>query len=139
LGVGDKQFSKGATKSSPGAGSFGDPVERFVTWGLSKPNKFYVQLAHFSHHLSCHHPTALTLLTNVCAGGANMLFDKYASTGILPKFAPFVVKYVDLYVLYPYNYSTYSTTFFSSIATSTHKLMYVPEAPPCLFPSDGLL
>jgi hypothetical protein len=41
------------------------------------------------------HPAALTVLTNVCAGDAHMLLDKYLNTGILPNFS-----------LYPYNYST---------------------------------
>jgi len=39
--------------------------------------------------------TTLTVLTNVCAGDAHMLLDKYANTGILPVF-----------FLSPYNYST---------------------------------
>jgi len=38
-----------------------------------------------------------------------MLLDKYANTGILPDFFPFVVKSADFYTLYPYNYSTQST------------------------------
>jgi hypothetical protein len=48
----------------------------------------------------------LTVLTNVCAGDAHMLFDKYANTEILPDFFSFVVKSAGLYALYPYNYST---------------------------------
>jgi hypothetical protein len=48
-------------------------------------------------------PITLTVLTNVCAGDALMLLNKYANKGILPNFFPFVVKSTDLY---PYNYST---------------------------------
>jgi len=31
-------------------------------------------------------PTTLTVLSNVSAGDAQMLLDKYANTGILPNF-----------------------------------------------------
>ena len=39
--------------------------------------------------------STLTVLTNLYAGDAHMLLDKYANTEILPNF-----------FLYPYNYST---------------------------------
>jgi len=38
----------------------------------------------------------ITVLTSVCAGDAHMLLDKYANTGILPNFFPFILTIIQL-------------------------------------------